>query len=321
MPLVTVVMPARNAGRFLPGVFQMLAPQKGGFELIVTSNASTDGTEEMFRSLAADCDFPCVLLTTDKMGVSLARNMGMDRAGGDYVAFADADDELKADYISSLCAFADRGDFDVLLFRHERGGRPARKALGGDGFVSPAELARRILVSPDRYGIYDILVRRSFLVEHAVRFDETLRYFEDYAFLFSLLAARPRVLCTDRVLYASAGGEFTDRFEPERFREQGLPGGIQSDAVRLMGEEGRLVPAGLYRDILRTCARRNDYRAFRLFAKETGAREKMKTLCRGCALQIRAGAGLYRLSPGLYYAAVRLGSAKVLMNRKEKKDQ
>jgi Glycosyl transferase family 2. len=58
-------------------------------EIVVIDDGSTDGTEAMLRR-----EFPLVNYYYQKnLGVSAARNLGMQQATGDWLAFLDSDDE------------------------------------------------------------------------------------------------------------------------------------------------------------------------------------------------------------------------------------
>jgi glycosyltransferase involved in cell wall biosynthesis len=84
---ISVVIPAYNAERFLPrclkSVFtQTLKPE----EVIVVDDGSTDQTAAIAASLGA------TVFSQTNSGVSVARNLGIRNASGDWIALLDADD-------------------------------------------------------------------------------------------------------------------------------------------------------------------------------------------------------------------------------------
>jgi glycosyltransferase involved in cell wall biosynthesis len=91
-PLVSVVIPAHNAQRFLGRTLESVASQTHReLEVIVVDDGSTDRTAEIVRDRAlADPRFR--LVQQPNAGVTRARNRGIAEAGADLVAFLDSDD-------------------------------------------------------------------------------------------------------------------------------------------------------------------------------------------------------------------------------------
>lgn len=90
MPAISVIIPAYNAARTVGAtVDSVLAQTFTDFELIVVDDGSTDETADV---VATRSDARLDLVRTENRGVSAARNRGLARATGAYVAFLDADD-------------------------------------------------------------------------------------------------------------------------------------------------------------------------------------------------------------------------------------
>lgn len=90
-PLVSVVIPAHNAGRWLAETIgSVLAQSFDDLELIVVDDASSDDTAAVARA-AADSRLR-LIQNPGNLGVSATRNNGLAAARGEFVAFLDADD-------------------------------------------------------------------------------------------------------------------------------------------------------------------------------------------------------------------------------------
>lgn len=90
-PLVTVIMPAYNAARFIDKAIESVVSQSlSDWELLVIDDCSTDDT----YYLASQYKDPriCVLRNEENSGVAKTRNRGIELAKGIHIAFLDSDD-------------------------------------------------------------------------------------------------------------------------------------------------------------------------------------------------------------------------------------
>jgi len=82
---VSVVIPTKNAGSYIEGLLEKLKAQKGvrPCEIILIDSGSTDGTVHL-----AECEGVIVLqITPQEFTHSISRNVGAERATGDYLLF------------------------------------------------------------------------------------------------------------------------------------------------------------------------------------------------------------------------------------------
>jgi glycosyltransferase involved in cell wall biosynthesis len=107
-PAVTIITPAYNAQEYLEeAVGSALAQTFGDFELLVIDDGSTDRTLDIAKHLAQQ-DPRVHALATEHVGVSAARNAGMRRARGAYVALLDSDDTWFPDFLAAQLAVFER---------------------------------------------------------------------------------------------------------------------------------------------------------------------------------------------------------------------
>jgi glycosyltransferase involved in cell wall biosynthesis len=111
-PLVTAVIPAYNAERFVAdAVESVLAQTYPSVECIVVDDGSTDGTSRTLSRFGTAIQ----LIATPNGGVSRARNVGIRSARGEFVAFLDADDTWVADKLTEQMAiFSDRPELGMV---------------------------------------------------------------------------------------------------------------------------------------------------------------------------------------------------------------
>lgn len=91
MAEISVVIPAFNSERFLAAAIQSVQAQTlRPLEIIVIDDGSTDGTAAVARGAAGPV--PVFYHYQKNQGVGAARNSGVSRAKGEWIAFLDSDD-------------------------------------------------------------------------------------------------------------------------------------------------------------------------------------------------------------------------------------
>ena len=100
VPHISIIMPCLNSERHIrTAIDSVLAQTFGDFELIVVDNGSTDRTPEI---LAAVNDSRLSVFIMPERGVSLARNLGLHKARGTFIAFLDSDDTWSAEFLEKM---------------------------------------------------------------------------------------------------------------------------------------------------------------------------------------------------------------------------
>jgi glycosyltransferase involved in cell wall biosynthesis len=149
-PLVSVIIPVRDTAAYLGESIQsVLAQDYRPIEVIVVDDGSTDD------SIAVAASFPEVIcLRQDRQGAAAARNHGIARAQGAFVAFQDADDIWQPNKLTV--------QLEWLLSHPETGFVAAcyRNFLA-PGIARPAWLREDQLANPQRGGVSNLVVRRS----------------------------------------------------------------------------------------------------------------------------------------------------------------
>ncbi|WP_404787654.1 glycosyltransferase family 2 protein [Altericista sp. CCNU0014] len=90
MPVVSIIIPAYNAMKYLPETVETVLQQTfQDYDVIIVNDGSTDDVE----TWVANLNHPKIkLISQANQGLSGARNTGIQNAQGDYIALLDADD-------------------------------------------------------------------------------------------------------------------------------------------------------------------------------------------------------------------------------------
>lgn len=187
-PLISVIIPAYNIADYLPRCLDSVLGQTyGNLEVIVISDGSTDGTNDIIK-LYAGKDKRIVPVFKENSGVSDTRNKGLDIATGDYIGFVDGDDYIESDMYEILIKNALEYNADISHCGYQ--------------MVFPSHIdyyfnTKELRVQDKKRGIIDFIkadkiepgivnkiYRRNIL--HNVRLEKSIKYNEDV--LFNLLA-------------------------------------------------------------------------------------------------------------------------------------
>jgi glycosyltransferase involved in cell wall biosynthesis len=109
-PLVSVIIPCYNHGRYLPEAFESIWSQEyENVEIIVVDDGSTDDTKQV-----AD-KYPSVKYVYQlNKGLSEARNTGIKNSEGQFLIFLDADDWLLPNAINTNLSYMNQ--FEEIAF-------------------------------------------------------------------------------------------------------------------------------------------------------------------------------------------------------------
>ena len=120
-PAISVVMPAFNAARFIAEALEsvlaeLMAVAGPSFEVVVADDCSHDATADVVRSFGERG--VRYVKRSARGGPGAARNSGVGAAGGELLAFLDADDVWPAGRLAALKNALEQQDRPAIAFGH-----------------------------------------------------------------------------------------------------------------------------------------------------------------------------------------------------------
>lgn len=214
-PKVTVIIPVWNGGDFIGNaIASVLAQTLGDFELIVVDDASTDNTVDVVGAIHDQDARVTVLHQPERMGVSAARNRGLDMARGAFVAVLDADDVWLPQRLAIMVDVLEQHGVDLVADQQtlvEFGtGRTLGLTMRDAWMQGGADIPLSDFVLMDwpgrkdtrNIGLIKAVMRRSTIERAGVRYDETVHLGEDFLFYACLLVSGARMRFVSTPLYA-----------------------------------------------------------------------------------------------------------------------
>ena len=194
---LSFVVPVFNDRPYLEACVASLLVQglePGSYEIVLVDDGSTDGSGALCDALSGKHAGIRVIHQENK-GVSEARNVGIGAAVGAYICLVDADDEMIPGGLAPLLLYCERG-YDLVRYWCEmRQPGKNRNPDRGDGSVCFEGTGREYMRSEGLETICcNYLYRKSFLTEHGITFLAGLTSAEDFAFMFDVLLAEPKMI-------------------------------------------------------------------------------------------------------------------------------
>lgn len=186
--MISIIVPVYNTEKYLERCIQsILAQTYIDFELLLIDDGSTDSSGVICDQYAEQ-DSRVRVFHKENGGVSSARNIGLDNASGEWIAFVDSDDWVQPKYIEDLFT-KDNADFVANYF--VEGGKHItnnEKSPFEDKYYKGDEVRDYI----GKY-LYEMLnpvckrFKKSIIKRNNLRFKENISFGEDTIFVFSYL--------------------------------------------------------------------------------------------------------------------------------------
>ena len=207
---VSVIIPIYNACKYIrPALDSVIAQTLREIEIICVDDGSTDTSLDMIKIYQKQ-DSRIRIITETNAGPALARNNGLQRARGEYVAFLDADDFFELNMLEKLYNKAKEDDLDISISRYDIYNNKKGKFMSNVESEYSGIYAGGVVTSKNEHPEYILqsttgaawnkLFRKSFLMEKGITFLTEVMMFEDVYFTVSALAFAERVGMIDDIL-------------------------------------------------------------------------------------------------------------------------
>ena len=182
---ISVIIPFHNVERYIAECLDSLFSQHGvSLEVILVNDGSTDNTADIVRSYMKEHN-NLHMYDISQQGPGYARNYGVRRARGEFIAFLDADDKLVPGIYRRMIRAARNNDAEVCICNAARFNSKEKWSSDLHEIVyNNYKICTHITETPEL--IYDTtcwnkLIKRSFYKKNRIRFPEHVVY-EDISF-------------------------------------------------------------------------------------------------------------------------------------------
>ncbi|MCM1311437.1 MAG: glycosyltransferase [Bacteroides sp.] len=220
MSKITVLTAVYNAEKYLRQCLDSLCAQTlKDIQIVCIDDCSTDGSLAILEEYADRDSRICVLRTERNAGQAVARNLGLERANGEYITMLDSDDWLALDALEKAYkAVRTVEDADCAVFRlmqcYEDTGMVELYENKTDKTVLDGEEAFRLSLDWSLHGLY--IVRAD--IHKAYPYDTSCRlYSDDNTTRMHYLHSRKVVICDGEYFYRKYSASMTSACTILRF--------------------------------------------------------------------------------------------------------
>ena len=186
---ISIIMPAYNTEDYIgKSIKAVIAQTFTNWELLIIDDGSSDRTREIAESFEKSDPRIRVILQKNA-GVATARNLGILKAKGDYIAFLDSDDLWAPSFLADTLHIALAGDYPVVYAGYDLydlAGHWVKLEQAPEYF--DGNILQRYLNNFYVCHICSLLIRRRDLLATKILFSPGHIYGEDTAFIIKLFS-------------------------------------------------------------------------------------------------------------------------------------
>lgn len=209
MNKISVIVPIYNSEKFLEACLISLGNQVyENLEIILVDDGSTDSSFKIAKSFA-EKDTRFKLFKKENGGQASARNLGLNKATGDFLSFVDSDDTVSPDFFSeNLKYFIKDPELEILqvpVFFNYGSANEKLKINSGRQIITTQKIFKHLIELGDITWIVCDKIFKKTLLEN-LRFKEGMLYEDNYLLV--------DILRKSKKIYLSAQGIYFYHYRP-----------------------------------------------------------------------------------------------------------
>lgn len=202
-PLISVVIPVYNTDPYLEKCLESVVNQTyQNLQVIIINDGSTDNSAEICQKFS-EKDDRIEFINKQNEGVSIARNIGIEKSKGEWIYFLDSDDFLDLNAFEYLINIAKSSKTDVIQFgaRLIQDGKVANKKS-----PTKTETYGNLKLFLDKnhikpYSMWLHFMRLELILTNQIRCNEALKHYEDGLFMYNFFAHSEQITTIENIFY------------------------------------------------------------------------------------------------------------------------
>ena len=197
---VSVIVPVYNSCEYIGSTLDSIINQDfSSFELIVIDDGSTDNSLEIIKEKLLKSTISYEIIHQENAGVSHARNVGIEKATGEYLVFVDSDDYITGNHLSEL--YNGETEFSLIQFIKKDGDKMSTPDHYSKRLMSCDEFITKELKMEIYFNFWQLMYKTSIIKDNNIRFNPDVIYGEDTEFALKALVYGKEIAVSNEVTY------------------------------------------------------------------------------------------------------------------------
>ncbi|WP_321426544.1 glycosyltransferase [uncultured Bacteroides sp.] len=201
LPQISIIIPVYNVEIYLSRCINSILSQTfSNFEILLIDDGSKDKSGEICDEYTKK-DNRIRVFHKKNEGVSSARNVGLDKANGEWITFVDSDDWIEEKCLEVILKHATKNALDCIQFSYKR--------INDKGEIFEINSAQTPILDLNNYinmGKFSVcaggtMFKRDIIDNNNIRFIEGLKLAEDQIFILTIICSCKRLQRIPNMFY------------------------------------------------------------------------------------------------------------------------
>ncbi|MFS0555840.1 glycosyltransferase [Brevibacillus sp. 179-C9.3 HS] len=204
-PLVSIIIPIYNTEKFLVrAIDSVLSQSYSNIEVILVNDGSTDDSGRICDNYVQK--YPNVKVIHQKNnGVSVSRNIGLEKAKGKYIQFVDSDDEINRNMTETLVFRMEEQGCDIVICGYTNIGLKTKSFSVESGLFDANEFIISSYLdsqkTPFVWSSCNMIYKNTVIKKNNLRFDTNYAMGEDGLFTLEYLLKSDKIYIVNDIFY------------------------------------------------------------------------------------------------------------------------
>ena len=199
MKKFSIISPVYNVEKYIRNFIISIKNQSfKNFELLLVDDGSTDDSIKIAKEELKNSTVDYRIINKKNAGQSSARNVGIKEAKGEWLVTIDSDDTIQSKYIESFNRVISENNCDVVICDINTVNNENVFIENDDDYCIESgrgqEFFQRFFMHDIVVGPYSLCIRKKYLLDIGLLYNEKSRYSEEFTFISYLLHDAKKVI-------------------------------------------------------------------------------------------------------------------------------